>query len=90
VSGDLVDALEHFDRADNWYDLYKAWEAVSQFAGGRKKINVDDLSNKMINDLGETINHYRHHRSKSSPKMGFVEARALVGRMIAQLCSVLI
>lgn len=85
ASGDLADALEHFDRADNWYDLYKALEAVIKFAGGRENIKVDGLSINMIKDLKETINYYRHHRPKSSPKMDFREARALVGQMINAL-----
>lgn len=59
----INDALEHFSRADNWHDLYKAYEALGKEAGLRK-LGFKDAD---IGNFSRTANLTRHHKSSANP-----------------------
>lgn len=53
-----AELLGHFSRASNWYELYKAIECI-------QALNPD-VKTKKWEEIRQTANHYRHHRSKKS------------------------
>ena len=95
----MLDALVHFSRADNWFDLWKTFEVVEHDLSRRGK----PQGREMMRDLGWatkadidrfalTAQHYRHAEvSPPSRVMSFVEAkewlRSLLDRWIADLAT---
>ena len=98
ASGDALDALEHFARADNWTDLWKAFEAIGAYYGSDDDATFKKLgaSANAIKDFRYTANTYhRHHLSKHKPpkrstaairnRLSFEEGRDFVGGLIRHM-----
>jgi hypothetical protein len=87
ASEEMNEALEHFSRADNWHDLYKAFEAVENVCGGRASIRAQcGVTESDVTTCARNINFHRHHRPESLGKVWtFDEARSFVGSLIAEL-----
>lgn len=83
----LLDALEHFDRADNWPDLYKAFEALKSHVGDMTQLKALGFSGKKLDLFSHTANSlFRHDRSATQPPpsqpMEFREAKRLIADII--------
>jgi hypothetical protein len=61
----VADALEHFTRADNWFDLYKVYEVICRGVGGEAALDDKEWATTYrIEDVRRTANHYRHYRRR--------------------------
>jgi hypothetical protein len=83
----LSDALFYFARA-GWFDFYKAFECIRQFAGGEAKLrDLNWISRNDLTRLKQTANSFRHRRGdgKNAPPpepMEQNEARQLLAILI--------
>jgi hypothetical protein len=79
---DLKAALEHYSRADNWYDLYKSFEAVRK--KGDSTLEKLGVGQSELSNFRGTANKFRHHRGKSPPKreLSLREGRTLVATLL--------
>ena len=70
---DLVsDLLDHFSRADNWYDIYKTIELAALLVGSKHKLwPLLGSERAAANDLNECANFYRHARTRRQPPRMF-------------------
>lgn len=60
----VADALEHFARSSDWYDIYKILEVILADVGGKKVLIAKGwLTKTSIESLGQTANFYRHARA---------------------------
>ena len=85
ASGDLAAALEHFSRANNWYDLDKALDAIAgTVPGGRQGLRTLGFTIQDIKDIDATANAKRHHKPRHTPsrEWSLDEARDFVARVI--------
>lgn len=81
---DLLAALEHYSRADNWYDLYKAFEAIEDHVGHRSQISTLGVSGRAVSDFGMSAEIARHHKPSGKPKrvLTFAEGRQFVAFLL--------
>lgn len=84
ATGDLRAALEHFERADNWHDLYKAFEAIEDHVGDRDKMRMLGVTRRDINDFALSAQLARHHRPNGVPSrvLTLSEGREFVAKLI--------
>jgi hypothetical protein len=94
LSDDLQAALRYYDMADNWYDLYKAYEAVLShyYPVGNKEKHRKKGAEKMLvslgftpqelSDLSQSPQPHRHYTTPAQPVLTFQEAKALTRRII--------
>jgi hypothetical protein len=95
LSDHLRAALRYYDMADNWYDLYKAYEAVlshlyplgKHTEQQRKKASIKTLrglgfTDKELSDLSESAQPHRHYTTPARPILNFHDAKALTRRII--------
>lgn len=77
----LKDALEHFSRADNWYDLYKSFEAL----GKKQGLKQLELSKNTKDNLLFTFQKHRHDKIPVEPKkeLNFEVARKIIADVVA-------
>lgn len=82
-----ADALVFFGRADNWFDLYKAYEAIKASVPRNKLSSAGLIKDRKTEDeLTQTINKYRHaYTSYQGPYLSFREAKALVADALKKL-----
>jgi hypothetical protein len=81
----LGDALMHFGRATNWFDICKALECLCDWSGGSwaELKNLNWVPPSEIDLLKRSANWSRHARSNPPPKpMNLREARILVGLLL--------
>lgn len=65
---ELKEALEHFGRADNWHDLYKAFEAIENVCGERGNIvRRCNVTRGEVTTCARNLNFHRHHRPELLP-----------------------
>jgi hypothetical protein len=87
---DVSDLLDHFGRADNWYDVYKAIEFASHIAGGEHKLwkLLGDQA-KPIKNLKATANYYRHAKApKPAQLTSLPEARGTLAFLVRSVLEV--
>jgi hypothetical protein len=84
ASGNLLEALEHFSRADNWHDLYKAFEAITAHWGGRPAIQAHGFSRRDIDDFAMSAQPARHHKATSTPShiLSLAEGQQFVRKLL--------
>lgn len=84
ATGDLLGALEHFERANNWHDLYKAFEALTRHVGRRDKLKMLGATQRDIDDFAMSAQIARHHKPSGIPLRVFTlaEGRDFVRRLI--------
>lgn len=88
LSDDLRAALRYYDMADNWYDLYKSYEAVLSHLNPRNEARAKDKLKKLgfthdeLKGLKGSAQHHRHHKTDASNDFTFPEAKALTRRII--------
>ena len=84
IGNNLATALEHFNRADNWHDLYKAFEAIEDHVGGRDAMANFGVTRSEINNFAASAQLIRHHNSTARPRirLNFDEGRQFVARLI--------
>lgn len=74
----VADVLQYMSRDANWFDLYKAYEAVRNALGGEPKMlkalsknsadpNAFRAQIKRFRHTANTIHDIRHHRSPQTP-----------------------
>lgn len=82
--GNVRAALEHFERADNWHDLYKAFEAIEDHVGGRDNLRALGVTRRDITDFAMSAQLARHHRPNGVPSRVFTlsEGRGFVSKLI--------
>jgi hypothetical protein len=80
----LEAALDYYSRADNWYDLYKAFEALENHVGGKQKIKSLGVIKRNVDDFAMSAQQVRHHESKHKPSRVFNlrEGRQFVASII--------
>ena len=81
----VADALEHFSRSHDWFDLYKTLEVLEDDLGRRDVIWQSGWATRAeVTDLVLTANYYRHARAKRPPNMLTIEqARELMRRVLS-------
>jgi hypothetical protein len=84
LNNNLAAALEHFNRADNWHDLYKAFEAIGLHVGGRDAMLTFGVTRREIDNFALSAQQIRHHRPGARPRntLNLEEGRQLVARLI--------
>jgi len=88
LSDDLRAALSYYDMADNWYDLYKSYEAVLSHLNPRNEARAKDKLQKLgltyheLRGLKGSAQHHRHHETDAPNDFTFHEAKALTRRII--------
>lgn len=91
---EALDALEHFSRADNWHDLWKAYEALSNVAvakhgrgTGKQAFIVMGVTGADVDNFALTAQMHRHHDYHKRPKdeLTLGQGRAFVARLIRLL-----
>jgi hypothetical protein len=84
----LADALVHFARGDDWFDIYKALECLEMRFGGEEEFCSLGWADKgKIKLLKRTANSGRHARKKFDPPphpMERTEARDLLAQLMAR------
>jgi hypothetical protein len=81
----VADALEHFSRSHDWFDLYKTLEVLEDDLGRRDVIWQSGWATRAeVTDLVLTANHYRHARAKRPQNMlTIAQARELMRRVLS-------
>lgn len=80
----LADAVIAYARADNWYDLFKAFEALSSQTSG-KMVGWGWTSDDEIKRFKKTCHHYRHYEEALPPNPPTMEeARSFVRQLLVQ------
>ena len=89
VSGDLREALHFYNRADNWFDLFKSLEAVQHHVGGRDKLKEFGFTREELSSLGASPQHVRHYKSTANPPrlLTLEQARDLMRRILEAVLS---
>lgn len=65
----VSDALEHYARSDDWFDIYKVLEVIRADVGGEDALIAKAwAAGKTINLLRQTANYYRHARTPKADK----------------------
>jgi hypothetical protein len=88
LSDDLRSALRYYDMADNWYDLYKSYEAVLSHLNPRNDARAMDKLKKLgfthqeLKGLKGSPQHYRHHKTDAPLVFNLNEAKALTRRIL--------
>lgn len=84
----LEDAIVAFGRADNWYDLFKAFEAIGFQAGKGKMVEWGWTDQAAIDRFKDTCHHHRHYKVKlpSNPPT-FEEAKSFVRGLLIRALS---
>jgi hypothetical protein len=90
ASENMLSGLEHYSRADNWHDLFKAFEALEHECGGehglKKAARSYGVSDDELKAFGRAADRVRHHQSNAKgPGMSLPEGRRLVGRLFKHL-----
>jgi hypothetical protein len=84
----LADALTHFARGDDWFDVFKALECLEKRFGGEEKfLTLGWAAKGKIKLLKQTANSARHARKKFDPPahpMERTQARDLLAQLIAR------
>ncbi len=83
----IAELLMHFERCDNWFDLYKTYELLKSRCGGQQLLYAKPWAPKtQVRRMRETANFYRH-ATPPRPKdpMSFDEARSLLQSMVRSL-----
>jgi hypothetical protein len=65
ANDDIADLLRYLASADNWYDVYKAFEVVEAMVGGQHKLEAmlgPDV--KVYEVARQSANYYRHARTR--------------------------
>lgn len=84
----LNDALDHFSRADNWHDLYKAFEAIEDHVGGRPKLTQYGAARADVVDFAMTANVMRHHKGPPPARtLNLEEGRQFIAALLRRLLS---
>jgi hypothetical protein len=80
VNDDIADLLGYLASADNWYDVYKAFEVVEAMVDHPRQHNLRQLLGpdaKRYDVAHESANFYRHARKKRPPNLiSLEEARS--------------
>lgn len=88
LSDNMRAALQYYDRADNWHDLYKAYEAVLSHLHPRsdtkakEKLKSLGFTDRELTGLSGSPQHFRHHKTRAPLIFNFAEAKALTRRII--------
>ncbi|MDQ5820230.1 MAG: hypothetical protein M3540_02185 [Actinomycetota bacterium] len=78
---ELQEALSVYATAADWFDLYKAYEAIKKALGGQKLVE-SVIGASMRSRLTQTANHHRHPDvSLPAKPVTYQEALQLVGRL---------
>lgn len=87
---DISDLLVHLARSDNWIDLYKAIELVTQLAGKEHKMlkNYGE-DGRLLKRAKSSANVHRHARFVFQDPMTLVEARSVLLRMAKNVLATL-
>jgi hypothetical protein len=82
----IADALEHFARSHDWFDLYKTLEVLEDDLGRRDVIWQSGWATRAeVTDLVLTANYYRHSRVKRPPNLlTSQQARDVVRRVLRE------
>jgi hypothetical protein len=65
---EFLDALEHYSRANNWHDLYKVFEAISEYVSGRQRIPRSlGVASREVSDFYKSAQIARHHKYRGEP-----------------------
>lgn len=80
----VADMLDHYGRADNWFDIYKTIELAEALFGGEHKLKKI-LGHRAIDAkrLKQSANYYRHAR-QAQPKepLSLPKASLLLGEVM--------
>lgn len=87
ASDELSEALEHFSRASNWYDLYKTFEAIENICGDRSTIPARcKVAKGDVTTCARNINFHRHHRPDPIETVWSLNrTKHFVGRLLVEL-----
>jgi len=86
----VSDMLDHFGRADNWYDIYKTIEFAEHVAGGehRLKKRLSDKA-KAAKHLKMSANFFRHAKAYRPPQLlSLNETRPVLADVVRAAISV--
>ena len=80
----LAELLDHFGRADNWYDIYKTIEVAEKVVGGEKALRGTlGVLGKDLKDVRTSANHHRHFRGyKPESLKTLADAKALLAQVV--------
>lgn len=79
----ITAAFEHMGRADNWHDLYKAFEAVEDHVGSRANLTRLGVSVAEVANFALNAQLVRHHESQQPNRiMSLTEGRQFVASII--------
>ena len=86
---DISDLLDHFGRADNWYDIYKAIEIAEQVAGGGHKLwSLLGAEAKASKNLKASANFYRHAKAYRPPALlSLAKAKPILAHVVRTVLS---
>lgn len=91
----IADLLVFVARADNWFDLYKAYEVACEIVEGEKELaRCTGLSMKKLAKFRQTANHYRHSgrrdklpRNPPTLPEAIATLRTISGQLLNELVS---
>lgn len=91
ATDDLSDLLDHFGRADNWYDIYKTIEFAEVLAGGGEAdlLRLANGERARWKNLKRNANYYRH--AKADPPREVLtlrEAQPLLSQLVRTVVEV--
>ncbi len=82
---DISDLLDHFGRADNWYDIYKTIEVAAHLVDGKHRLwKIAQPETKACRNLDQNANFYRHARGVKRPDqpLSVSEAKPLLAWLV--------
>lgn len=84
---DISDLLDHFGRADNWYDIYKTIEIAEDLVGSEHKLwklLADDA--QAAKNLKTCANFYRHAKThRPRHLLTLVEGKPILAHLVRTL-----
>lgn len=83
----VSEMLDHFGRADNWYDIYKTIECCEDICGGGEahllSLVGDRDRARLVKRLKTTANSYRHNKARGSPRsLTLRDARLVLAEVV--------
>jgi hypothetical protein len=92
LNDDVSDLLDHFGRADNWYDIYKTIEFAEHLVGSEQRLWATlDADGKAGKRLKASANYYRHAKAyRPHNLLSLGEGKSILAVMIRKVLSALV